>query len=253
MFNIYKITNDVNNLVYVGCTTKTIEERLKAHFVPRYRQDDFHRAIKKIGKEHFTIELLEHGEEDSIRYEREKYYIALYKSNDPLFGYNRTIGGTGTIGYIFTDEDKKKVSLAGIGRERSLKTRKLISKGNKGKRLTKECKDKISKARMGKYTGEDNPFFGRHHTEETKNKVYQTKKERGVLKPVIGTKLGTDETIEFESLRKAARYISTIRGGKDTTLASHIGNSIAGRYQSKSAYGYKWIYKETSNDYPDEE
>jgi len=106
---------------------------------------------------------------------------------------------------------------------------------------------------MGKYTGEDNPFFGRHHTEETKNKVYQTKKERGVLKPVIGTKLGTDETIEFESLRKAARYISTIRGGKDTTLASHIGNSIAGRYQSKSAYGYKWIYKEMLNDYPDKE
>ena len=253
MYNIYKITNDINSLVYIGCTTQSIEKRLQEHLQPKARANDFHNAIKEIGKEHFRVELLEQGDNDSIKYEREKYYISLYKSNDSAFGYNRTVGGAGTIGYVFTKEDRKKISLAGIGRKPTLKMLERISKMNKGKHLTKECRDKISKARIGKYTGEDNPFFGKHHTEETKQKIYATKKERGQLKPVIGTNLKTNEEVRFDTLTEAGRYIMNIRGGKLSTLISHIGNSIVGRGLSKSAYGYKWIYKETSNDYPDKE
>ena len=65
--------------------------------------------------------------------------------------------------------------------------------------------------------------------------------------------LKTNEEVRFDTLTEAGRYIMNIRGGKLSTLISHIGNSIVGRGLSKSAYGYKWVYKETSNDYPDKE
>ena len=70
---------------------------------------------------------------------------------------------------------------------------------------------------------------------------------------MIGTNLKTNEEVRFDTLTEAGRYIMNIRGSKLSTLISHIGNSIVGRGLSKSAYGYKWVYKETSNDYPDKE
>ena len=49
---IYKITNLVNNKVYIGQTTLTIEERFKTHWKDANRKDRptryFHRALKKI-------------------------------------------------------------------------------------------------------------------------------------------------------------------------------------------------------------
>lgn len=254
MYNIYKIINDANSLIYIGCTTKSIEKRFREHLTASdVKSNDFYRAIRDIGKEHFHVELIEHGEDDDIRYERERYFISKYNSNDERYGYNRTIGGLGTIGYEFTDEARRKISLGNMGRKPTQKMLDRISKLNKGKHLSKECRDKISKSRLGKYTGKDNPFFGKHHTDETKKKILKSKKELGLLRAVIGTNTSDGSVVEFDSLADAARFVIDIRGGKLSTVISHIGNSIVGRYKSKSAYGYKWAYKEKSNDYPDRE
>lgn len=43
----------------------------------------------------------------------------------------------------------------------------------KGRHHTEETKEKLSENMKGKYTGKDNPFYGRHHTEETKEKLRQ--------------------------------------------------------------------------------
>ena len=42
---------------------------------------------------------------------------------------------------------------------------------NFGKIFSEEHRKHISEARLGKFTGEDNPFFGKNHTEETKAKL----------------------------------------------------------------------------------
>lgn len=249
LYNIYKITNKVNNMIYIGCTTKSVEERFSGHLSAyRHKNNDLYLAMREYGIDNFIVELVEHGTNDTIRYDREKFYISKFDSMNPNIGYNRTIGGTGTIGYIFTDEDKLKISKAGMGRKVSIKTIKRMSLFWKGKHLPKAVRSKISKSRMGKYTGEDNPFFGRHHTNETKKKILETKKSLGLLRPVIGISTTDDSKIKFDSLSDAGRYIQDIRGGSLSTLVSHIGNSIIGRYGSKSAYGYTWKYIEKSND-----
>ena len=55
---IYKITNTINNKIYIGQTSKTIEERFKAHIskakqhINRYLYD----AMNHYGYENFIIE-----------------------------------------------------------------------------------------------------------------------------------------------------------------------------------------------------
>lgn len=56
---LYKITNNINNKIYIGQTTETLERRFQRHI--GYQLEDgtyFHRAIKKYGAEHFKIELI---------------------------------------------------------------------------------------------------------------------------------------------------------------------------------------------------
>ena len=54
--------------------------------------------------------------------------------------------------------------------------RERVSKANEGKVLSAETKSKISLSQKGKYKGEKNPFYHKHHTNETKKKMSDIKK-----------------------------------------------------------------------------
>jgi group I intron endonuclease len=76
-------------------------------------------------------------------------------------------------------------------------------KGNPfyGKHHTDETKKKISENRKGKTAGEAHPFYGKHHTDETKNKISENRKGKG------GRKVRCINTGEiFNSLGDAARW-----------------------------------------------
>ena len=88
MTKIYKITNNQNNKVYVGQTTKTLEERLKKHFIDstgEIRQRKFYQDILDYGRENFSIELIEECS-DEVANIVESYWI--YKLNSIEEGYN---------------------------------------------------------------------------------------------------------------------------------------------------------------------
>lgn len=93
---IYKITNKVNGKIYIGQTIKTIEERFQKHCWGTTENDKYHlnmaikKAIKKYGKNNFTIELIEEVELNKLD-EREVYWISFYDSYNK--GYNCTLGG----------------------------------------------------------------------------------------------------------------------------------------------------------------
>lgn len=93
---IYKITNTINNKIYIGQTSKTIEERFKAHIskakqhINRYLYD----AMNHYGYENFIIEQIEQCNNDLLN-EREMYWIKKYQSNNSQIGYNMTEGGEG--------------------------------------------------------------------------------------------------------------------------------------------------------------
>jgi hypothetical protein len=99
---VYKICNDVNDLIYVGTTTRTLKIRFSEHI----RDSRRHRCIKRplyqamssIGCEHFFILPLEECL-DSDRFQRESYWVKTLGTQSR--GYNVTFGGAGrrTIDY----------------------------------------------------------------------------------------------------------------------------------------------------------
>lgn len=94
MAYIYKITNDINQKIYIGKTEFLIEKRFKEHCQDAYRSRNEKRplymAMRKYGIEHFHIELIE---ETNNPEEREIYWIEYYRSFKN--GYNATLGGDG--------------------------------------------------------------------------------------------------------------------------------------------------------------
>lgn len=96
---IYKITNLLNGKIYIGQTRMTVKQRMYKHY-SRANQNDItgiDAAIKKYGKENFSVETLEECEEDKLD-ERERYYINLFSSYDN--GYNLTLGGQDGVGSL---------------------------------------------------------------------------------------------------------------------------------------------------------
>jgi group I intron endonuclease len=107
---IYKIINNINNKIYIGCTIKeTIEERFCEHKsrLKSYKyKSKLYNSFKKYGIDNFSIELIEECDLKEI-YNREKYYINFY--NTYIDGLNSTLGGDGTIGYKHPDWIIKKI------------------------------------------------------------------------------------------------------------------------------------------------
>lgn len=90
--SIYIIKNKINNKVYIGQTTQTIQTRFTNHKMASRTGEDtkFYRAIRKYGEDNFYIELIEEIEIDKLN-EREQYWIKKYDSY--YNGYNSTLGG----------------------------------------------------------------------------------------------------------------------------------------------------------------
>lgn len=95
---IYKISNDINDKIYVGKTLKPIRERFLEHGRAAkkriYEKRPLYNAINKYGLSHFQITLLEECPIEKLS-EREQYWIAELDSYDT--GYNATLGGDGAI------------------------------------------------------------------------------------------------------------------------------------------------------------
>ncbi len=94
MSYIYKITNDINNKIYVGKTNGSIKRRFQEHCRDAFRRTEENRplyaAMRKYGIEHFHIEQIEETDEPEVR---EKFWIEKLKSFK--YGYNATLGGDG--------------------------------------------------------------------------------------------------------------------------------------------------------------
>jgi len=57
---VYKIVNDVNDMVYIGSTTTPLPKRFSGHKAQsRDRTSKFYEAMKSIGVDHFRIVLIE--------------------------------------------------------------------------------------------------------------------------------------------------------------------------------------------------
>ena len=101
MSYIYKITNNINNKIYVGKTEFSIEKRFKEHCKDAFRERNEKRplyaAMRKYGVENFEISLIEETDNPE---EREVYWIGYYDGYTK--GYNATRGGDGKRLYDYS-------------------------------------------------------------------------------------------------------------------------------------------------------
>jgi len=150
IYIIYRYTNIHNGKVYVGQTSKSLEERAQANG-RNYREcRRFYSAIEKYSWDAFKPDILEIVDTVDEANKREIYYITLYNSTDEACGYNLLPGG-----------DNK---------EMSDETKKLISVKAKERYADKTA----------------NPMYGRRHSPFTLEK--QSMCKRGERNPMYGSK-----------------------------------------------------------------
>ena len=94
---VYKITNLINNKVYIGIT-KQIIKRIGNHIYyfknPNSSNNTYlHKSLRKYGLEFFTIEVLEICDTLDSLNDKEVYWIQYYNSTDNKKGYNLDSGG----------------------------------------------------------------------------------------------------------------------------------------------------------------
>lgn len=92
---IYKITNLINNKIYIGLTTLSLNKRWTSHKAECKRNNKKHlyNAMRKYGIESFKIEEIDNTDDIIKLGELERYYIKFYDSRNPEKGYNITAGG----------------------------------------------------------------------------------------------------------------------------------------------------------------
>ena len=208
---IYKITNDINDKVYIGKTEFNIEKRFQEHcrdaLKDRNEKRPLYNAMNKYGIEHFKIEEIEQCNDiENI----EKYCIEYYDSYNN--GYNATLGGDEKtlINYdLVVEKFKKGMTITEISNELHHDIGQL-SKILKVKGIT---------------------------SEEIKD---QSKTQRKSL--IMLDKKTLQEIKSFNSVAEAAQYCIDNQLSKDTIngISAHISQCCNGI--RKTAYKYKWKY-----------
>lgn len=85
---IYKITNLINNKIYIGKDTTSDPNYFGSGLL-------INRSFKKYGKENFTKEVIDITDDCDELSKKEIYWISHYKSTDRKIGYNIAPGGDG--------------------------------------------------------------------------------------------------------------------------------------------------------------
>jgi group I intron endonuclease len=155
---IYKITNQINNKVYIGQTFDLAQRKAQHLFEGRPEgtaDRPIYRSMRKHGLENFIFEVIEECADEAIN-EREIFWISHFGSTSPERGYNLSKGGQG-----HTDESRQKLSeaLKGnkhcVGRVLSEKTKQKLSEASSKQKCSIGTRSKLrAAARFRKKNGD---------------------------------------------------------------------------------------------------
>lgn len=143
---IYKITNLVNQKIYIGQTVQSINRRFKQHINNALRNNStlnrihLYAAIRQYGADNFSIEQIDTANSKQELNEKEIYWITTLNAMDNTVGYNCAYGGQGNIAY----ERLLAGAIKRTGRKMKEETKQKISNSNKGKPKSDEHKKHLS-------------------------------------------------------------------------------------------------------------
>ena len=199
MYTIYKITNRINGKAYVGFDSNW-PSRKSVHICEaitrKNKKYPLYRAIRKYGLENFEWKILYQGEDRNytLNVVENKMIIEHNTHFKNGHGYNMTYGGEGALGWIPTDETKRKIGLA-----------------NSRSTLTEEGRKKKSE-----FTRKNNPM---------NDPIIREKCRRRLLEVKTNAKKVTDGIIIFDSIRDANKKYKDI---KYQTLSYWIRKNMNG-------------------------
>ena len=198
---IYMWINTINNKKYVGQTIN-FYNRMIQYKKGKYNQY-MKNAIMKYGIDAFEIKIIEKDIDSKFLNEREQYWIDYYKSYKREFGYNICQYASSTLGYKHTEESKQLMSDIATKRFKENPMQKPYGERNGmyNKKHTDKWKKEHSDFLKEKWKNQDyrdywhskmsnknnpmydihlygnkNGMYGKHHSEETKKKISQSKK-----------------------------------------------------------------------------
>lgn len=201
---IYKITNIINNKIYVGMTNeKDINTRLLKHIKrSKYNENrPLYTAFKKYGIENFKIEELEKCNSLKELSEKEIFWIKELNSLLPN-GYNVSIGGEG--GDTYTNNPNRENIIKKI-------SQKLSGENNPffGKKHSEESIEKMKKSHKGMLSGDKNGMFNKKHSKESIEKMKQNRSggvQKGYCKVIYVLEAPTGEIININSYQNLMNF-----------------------------------------------
>lgn len=197
---IYKVTNKINNKLYIGQTTKELDVRITQHYNKMKIEKDncyFYNAIRKYGKENFIWEIVCECNTRKELNEKEIYYIKEYNTFWKNNGYNLTLGGFGMNGYKQTEETKEKNRQSKLGKKHTEETKQTMSTKKLGHFVSEEQKIKQSISMSGrklsdlhkKNISDNNGYgmLGKNHTKKwcEKNIELHKKYTKEIIEQVL--------------------------------------------------------------------
>jgi group I intron endonuclease len=249
---IYKTTNLLNGKIYIGKDRYNNENYLGSGKILK-------QAIQKYGRDNFNKEILEECQDEKIWLKREVYWIEYF--NSTKVGYNIALGGNGgdTISNNPNKDDirkrhSEKMKDPNVNKNKARGRKPIIKKRDDpnwiNPRLGKESplkgrssgKKGIPNQKHSEWMKDNNPFRGKTHSEEHKQKLKEINSKpkseehkRKISETLKGNKPGNMTKVVindklYESLSEAARQLN---------LST---STIKNRLKSKSDKFKSWMY-----------
>lgn len=150
---VYKWLNNLSGKFYIGSSIN-LSNRLRLYYNYDYISDSskgnsiIHQALINYGYSNFTLEIMEYCDADKV-IELEQHY---FNTLNPEYNILKTAGNS--LGFKHSEDTKLKISATKLGSSH-----------------TEETKLRFKEVRKGTNAKNNNPFFGKCHTAESKAKI----------------------------------------------------------------------------------
>lgn len=222
-YSVYMHEHRENGKKYIGITGMKPEHRWNNG--KGYTSGYFRNAIEKHGWDAFKHEILYTKLTKEEACDLEQELIAKYRSNDPEYGYNCSIGG----------------EMSALGCHWFLEE---TTKNRMRKPKSEEHRKHISEAR----SGEGNPMYGKHLSEEHRKKISESEKGRHLSEEHKAKISGANNyhskrvgAYDYYTGKLFAEFDSTRQAAQEMNL-SQQNISACCRGKRRTAGGFIWEY-----------